>query len=503
MADGKLRPRDAKVALLVFEDQGSIDFFQATSSGAYIHDIFGRGEAQIKLVDNSGYGSVLPSLVRVHSHNHSRFFYRRSWSGSSDTKATTELYRLLVTTIEPDAITGTKKKSKHPFVYAAVIFLVILLAITFWSGWQSNSSSLPMFLAESNDGSIIAASQHNIYFLDNEGALKQTIAFSELGFNGGISEIEYFKNEEWLIGDGGEGLIKKCDMQKRICQALPKSPPGMFTRSFKFAVDKQSNRIFVADTAQHRLVVISTEGELLAEIANRGDGLCFPNDPLIINNKLFVANTNYHEIVVWDILSENYLLADKWLTVKQGRSDVDCPMPEPSQYLAFFARERSKSNGDRAIIYEYSRQGRVWPYVLAHVDNHLWVINGGDNLSSGDIIQFEDKLNLKSELIPFDENTDPVMILPRKSDVLIAEIMQGFIRRVDLDGNDLGIFGDERFQNEINQIRNKMEKMETISAYGKIGLVVFLVMLITLLLLFRKYRIKQIIDQDPAFEKKV
>ncbi len=499
VAVARLRPRDAKTALLVFDDGATVDFFQASSSNSYIHLAFARDDTQIKLIDNSSYGSVLPTMVRLYSNHHSYYLYSQTKSGSSDTKATTELYKRIAASLATEGVDDIEIKSTHPLLYVALLSLVLLVGITLWAGWQDDSSYFPTTLAKSDNGTVVVASRHYLYVLGDEGQLKQKVSLLELGLVDGLSDIEYIGNDEWLFGDFAEGLIKKCNIQKKLCDALPDSKQGMFTRVFKFTADMPNGRIYVSDTAQHRLLALSITGELLTEIASEKDGVCFPNDPVLINNKIFVANTNHHEVMVWDVLSENYLLSERWLTVKQGRSDVDCPLPEQSEHLAFFARERLKRHGERAVAYEFSRSGRVWPIVLAQVDNHLWVINGGDDLAFGDILQFDERSNLNVRRIMFDETLDPVMMLQRKTDVLITDSEQGFVHRVAKDGKYLGIFGDKNFQDEILQMKKNREKMAALNSYGLYGLFVFITMLIMLLFIFRARRIRHIIEQDPAF----
>ena len=86
--------------------------------------------------------------------------------------------------------------------------------------------------------------------------------------------------------------LLRCDPDTRRCRPFSRQLPA-FTRSFRLAVDWGRERVYVADTSRHRLVMLDLEGRQLAV----AEGFRFPNQLRLIDGGLWLADTNHHRLV--------------------------------------------------------------------------------------------------------------------------------------------------------------------------------------------------------------
>src|SRR6185437_9596926 len=116
--------------------------------------------------------------------------------------------------------------------------------------------------------------------------------------------------------EDSEGVaLMHCTLAARQCAPLRGSGGKYFKadRTFKLAVDEQAGRIYVADTAGQRLLILDMQGGILAEDTN---DLAFPNQ-LILTHRgtLLVTDTNDYRLLEFSITPDSFGPAPQEISV--------------------------------------------------------------------------------------------------------------------------------------------------------------------------------------------
>ena len=129
---------------------------------------------------------------------------------------------------------------------------------------------------------------------------------------------------EVFVSDSALGYVVKLDGQGR---PLAKWGEAVLQRPTGLAYDKQTKRLYVADAALHKILVLSDEGEPVGQIGGEKDkakgSLNAPTYLTIANRKLWVSDTLNARVQVFD-------LQGQWLSSfgKRGLRKGNLPRPK-------------------------------------------------------------------------------------------------------------------------------------------------------------------------------
>ncbi|MFW2440593.1 MAG: hypothetical protein ACN4GR_14645 [Arenicellales bacterium] len=502
LAGGHLHRRYAKPAMLVINKDSDIDIFVLTSWNAYIH-------YQIPLVDasfvwfRSMLGGLLPPLLQLRIDGRSHYLFKRNIVSGSPARTARKFYHELTAQISNLPLPHADNFRHMEWairIYALMLMIGVVIAIV--ASWAPRVDEEPMVLVQQGDGHVYAASNRWMYSFDANDRLVEKIDMQSLGFSNGVSDMEYMEDGRFLVGDSGGGIIKVCDFSARNCEPLKGFKKSkLFLRSFQFTRNPKTERIYVADSSRHRLLELDAQGELIRVIVGP-DIVCFPNDPLLVDDILVIANTNHHKLLAWNLKQPNFIEpTQEWLTVKKGRDDVLCPSIIETPNTEYFAREKRQQGGSRAAAFNNARPGKVWPFVLSRgPKGGMWVLNAGSNMQYADLLMFNEwPSDSRPKRVYLDENIDPISILVRKNDVLLAESDRPSIIRISHDGKFIGNFGDTKFNNLMMSISSQQKLYALTAMYAVYAVVVLLILLLIALPVTAALRIKYIQKQDPSF----
>ena len=198
----------------------------------------------------------------------------------------------------------------------------------------------------------------------NSGATR-AINLADMGLDIFRGDFKFFSNGDLLIRLAGAGrsafridtgslseqqisggALYRCDLMTKRCAAFSDQLP-VLDGTFRLVLDAQDT-VFFSDTNRHTLRKLDSKGNLLASL----EDFRYPNQLLLQDGRLFVADTNKHRIAEVDISDENF-------------GDV-------------IASHKIKLGG------EYR-----WPTELAFVDNHWWVVVTDDLLANSKVALFD------------------------------------------------------------------------------------------------------------------
>lgn len=260
-----------------------------------------------------------------------------------------------------------------------------------------------------------------LHQFDANGRRQQQISLHDLKISDNPTSLQFTQAHVFWVHD--ESRVHRCDLQKRQC--LPVELAELDTRrSYRWVrVSDDESEIVVSDASQHRILVYRRDGITARYNLARteAEGLRFPNQTLQVGNSMWVANTNRHQIM---------------------------QLPGPGDVSA---RQQN------TITHRDLRPGRSFPFAMAQDPRgQLWVLVAGPNMQNADLLIMNPRLQ-PERVVPLAPKQDPNAIALFQQHMLLTDMTNFHVRRLDLYGRVLGPFGDASFQAELDAARNKAQ----------------------------------------------
>ena len=255
-----------------------------------------------------------------------------------------------------------------------------------------------------------------------------------------IRALQRRTNQQSLVPQSPDTGLYRCNLGASTC-VLFGSEGVDFKAAYGIFIDWDTDEVYITDTTRHVLRKYSADGEVLAEPVA---GFKFPNQLLIHERQLLVANTNYHQVRIVDPSTESF-----------GENvDVIDVVPGVA------AKDR-----------------RTWPSHIARVGDEWWVNNMRTGMNEGGIYIFDDnwRYDRRATLPP---GADPISLLPFQDGVLISDWNNDRVYRVSLKGELLTNFASPGLEQVLAESRTKRRQFEM---YGYLGIVLFVFVIVGLL----------------------
>lgn len=304
-----------------------------------------------------------------------------------------------------------EQKTINALAIAVILGFIVIIATSLLISNQSGNLFGPTVLAEDDNGSIFVNIGTTLYQLDSYGHILDSASQPDLGLpQGKFTDVLPLSNGSTLVALARPGRIYSCSFSQRQCSDfLP--PDTRITQTLKMTWHKTRQELFVIDADAGRILVFDASGELLKSSEGGAGGLFLPNTPLVSQSgELVIADTNHHRLVAIDAVS---LDAELW---------------------------------EAPVKSELAMPGRTWPTDIAQASNgEFWAINDGNLLRYGDVIIF-DKERKPAVRLELDAKWDPIKLIARSSDVLLASFGNYDLVSVSLDGSYIQPFGSDNFR---------------------------------------------------------
>ncbi|MGB5630513.1 MAG: hypothetical protein WBM57_14180 [Woeseiaceae bacterium] len=350
----------------------------------------------------------------------------------------------------------------HPLVVALVLVLTGI-AIGTWVAGSGAAASIggPSELGIGPDGHAYVQIQDKLVEHGANGQHLQTHDLGELGVDLLLGGFDFFSNGDILLRRGPDprsfgdnvrayrrqtneqsiepeaddsGLFR-CNLDTKDCIRFGETGID-FKAAHGIFIDRQTDEVYISDTTRHVLRKYSPGGAVLA---GPTEGFRFPNQLLIFDGKLYVADTNHHEVRVVDPGSESFGQA-------LGRKSV---------------------TPDVATV-----AGQTWPSHFARVGDRWWVNNMRTDMNQGGIYLFDDNWRLVRKL-DLPEGADPIALLVVGNEVWISDWYNDKVRRFSLAGEPLADLESAGLEDVLTTARAERRKFEMIS-YAGIALILFI-----------------------------
>ncbi len=350
----------------------------------------------------------------------------------------------------------------HPLVAALVIAVaVVAIGLWVWGSGEAKKIGGPGQLIVTPSGHLYVQMQDTLLEHDEDGKFVARHELADIGAGGFPGGIGVFSNGDLLLrrGDDARSLLDdlrayqrrtnedsldpesadaglyRCSLERRQCETFGTTPID-FKATYHVAVDRQTDAVYVADTTRHLLRKFAADGEPLAAPAGR---FRFPNRLRLIDDRLYVADTNNHRIVAVDP-------SDDAFGNEIASFDV---VPSPA---------------DRA--------GHVWPSYFARVGDEWWVNLMRSGMNEGGIYVF-DALWRYVRQVDLPVDADPIDLQVFNNAVLISDWNNDTVYRVSLDGFLVGVLESEGLDALVAESVDARWQYQ-VYAYLGIGLFVFL-----------------------------
>lgn len=355
----------------------------------------------------------------------------------------------------------------HPALAGLVIALtVVAIGTKFWADGAALEYSGPAQLLNDPHGHVYIQIQNQLLEHTADGEYLRRHDLGALGVDTVIGAIAFFSNGDILLRRGedsrsfgnkfaayqrrendsdllpdspGAGLAR-CNLETRHCREFA-APPIDFKSTIGITIDWRSGDVFISDTSRHSVRKYSASGTASAAPV---PGFKFPNQLLLADEQLLIADTNHQKIRIVAADSESF-----------GRTirSID------------------------VVPAEAQRNDHRWPSHLARVGNEWWVNNMSSDMRDGGIYAFDGNWQYQRR-IPLPEAADPISILPFSAGALISDWDNDRIHYIAASGETLDDFSSPGLDEVLEESR---EARRFYRAAGWMGFVLLGAVLIGLL----------------------
>ena len=295
----------------------------------------------------------------------------------------------------------------------AALVLAFVLRGTLWP--DKLGPRLPAAL----DQHVWLVSQDALHQFDAQGRRLQSLPLHELGMGEAVSSLQFTAPDVAFVHDA-QG-VRRCLISQKTCTTL--ALPGLqATPGFRWVrVAGDEGEIVVSDTAAHRILVFRRTGAGAPYTLARtyDQGLRFPNQTLPDEGRLWVANTNRHEVAALDATGAS---------------------PAPVVH--------------RPVDFPGLRPGRRFPFAMQRDGGQgQWVLVAGPAMRDADLLRMDGEFKPR-QVVALSPDQDPNGLLWTGGRLLVTDATQFQVHQVTADGQVLQPFGDAVFQAELQAGRS-------------------------------------------------
>lgn len=331
-------------------------------------------------------------------------------------------------------------KSVNPLVALLVIlFFGGLIGLNFYFNQHMLEVERPTFITNTPDGHLAIQFGRQLFLIDGDSGDEVVVDLDGLGFADNIGNFDFFDNGDLLLRLGAAptsiveawdvvmrstnhnyeqadgNFIARCQLGDRKCQEFSTDLPG-FDRAFRVFIERDTDTVYLADTSRHRILKLDSTGKLLAT----AEGFKFPNQIALVNDKLWIADTNNHRFVAVSPKTESF-----------GKVLSEIAITPDSLH--------------------------IWPSAFVQVDRDWWVLAMGDNMSYGRVVRYTDT-GVELDQLDMPSGADPLSLALWGDNILVADYGRLAFYRYDRRGVRQVDFSTPSLAALINEKRAEIER---------------------------------------------
>jgi len=324
----------------------------------------------------------------------------------------------------------------------SLLFLVLMLAslaTRFWAidrAWQKTG---PTHLAAGSDQVYLFAAGELLH-LSVDGELLDRWGPEQTGLNDVPIDLRLMGDGRLLIAEQQPARIRVCNTQSWNCDEMAAGLGGELRRQFKILPGKTPYDLLVTDAAGDMLWGLRQDGKEPQRLLP-AHTLAGPNDLAFDRSgSLWLADTDHRRIVEFKFMLDGAL--------------------EP-------AREHSAVN-------HLTVDERFYPMMLAAApDGSYWVIQAADfSDGTADLVRYDPDEGATSR-IDLPGSIYPTDIAAAHADMLVTDLDQFSVYRIDTRSHAVSPFGDARFHDLMSVLKERKNRFLRISTLALAGVILF------------------------------
>ncbi len=343
----------------------------------------------------------------------------------------------------------------HPAIATLVVALtVIAIGVKVWADAKATAIGGPAQLFRDPSGHLYIQIQNQLIEHGADGAFIRRHDLGALGVDTVIGAVRFFSDGDLLLRRGPDrrslankiaayrraenrttltpdasdtGLVR-CDLGTRECVAFARTAIDLKS-TFGMFVDWQTDDVLISDTSRHVLRKYSSDG---MELAGPIGGFKYPNQLVLYDGKLLVADTNHHRIHIVEPANS---------TFGNAVNSIDV-VPE-----------------------EARRRGERWPSHFTRIGDEWWVNNMETDMRNGGVYAFDSRWNFKRRVSLPDE-ADPIAIMAFGEGALISDWDNDRVHYLAASGEALADFSSRGLEAVIEASRSARSHYKALSWAG-------------------------------------
>jgi len=349
----------------------------------------------------------------------------------------------------------------HPVVAALVLVMAgVALGLWMWASGMAASLGGPAELRTGPNGHSFIQIQNYLVEHDKEGAFLKTHDLDTLDVEFFLGSFAFFSNGDTLLRRGpdprsfldnlraygretnrnsivpedpGSGLFR-CSLKTSACERFGEEGID-FKAAYGVFIDGQTDEVYFSDTTRHLLRKYSSTG---VELAPAAGGFEFPNQLMLVDGQLLVADTNHHVVRSLKADSSTFgeLIDSKDVVPKEATSAQ-----------------------------------QTWPSHFARVGEEWWVNNMQTGMNHGGIYVFDSEWNdMRRVELPAD--ADPISILAVGDTVWVSDWNNDVVRRFSAAGEPLASLASAGLEAVLTSSRQERLQYTLLSYAGVAAVVI-------------------------------
>lgn len=351
----------------------------------------------------------------------------------------------------------------HPLVVALVlVFTGIAVATWMWAAGQAAGIDGPAQLKADPKGHVYLQIQNELIEHDAKGSYVITHDLTDLGVEILLGSFDFFSNGDILLRRGPDprstrdnirafalqsnlntiepqtadsGLFR-CQLVSKACVSFGATPID-FKAAFGIHIDRETDEVYISDTTRHVLRKYSSDGIALSEPVA---GFKFPNQLLLHEGQLLIADTNHQQIRIVDPSSASF-----------GK-DIDKISVTPSAA---------------------TDSGRTWSTRFARVGKKWWVQNMRNGMKEGGIFVFDDEWQFERQL-EMPEEADPIALIALGDVAWVSDWKNDKVYRFSVAGEPLAALNSRGLADIVTRLKAERRKFELMGYSGVVLLILIL-----------------------------
>lgn len=223
-----------------------------------------------------------------------------------------------------------RKQLTTALAAVGIVFVLVAVGLRLWANSERNGMPQLAMVHVGPDGGLYTMLADTLYIDDADGNSKSVIPLSRFGIGGFWGDFAVLADGSIILPAGKQPpdsaqkeariyanqpvtasadavSLTRCTVADFKCTPLVGDPASDYFRAdrvFKLALDETAGRLYVADTAGQRLLILDLQGRILAQ---KTDGFSFPNQiELPAPGELDVADTDDQEVQKFDVSADKF-----------------------------------------------------------------------------------------------------------------------------------------------------------------------------------------------------